>query len=375
VIPGLFAFAAGLSAAPDAIGGDAVRQRGGVKEAMPGLGAEMRQIDCGHAVGGAQAQDLTGLHRHQPLARAQHGKGAEQPFAVDLDIPIRRHAREIAQALQQGHGNVTQGCGDGARGSGYQGKMFGFDIIDAGLLPAMLVALAAGVLSFLSPCVLPIVPPYLAYMGGISMSEMTGGAVAARRRVMLPALFFVLGLSTVFLLLGFTASAFGAFFLTNQEVFAQIAGAVVLVFGLHFLGVFRIGLLDREARLDAGDRGGSAFGAYVLGLAFAFGWTPCIGPQLGTILSLAAQEGSVQRGTLLLGVYAVGLGLPFLLAALFIERAMGLMQRLKPYMKWIERAMGALLVAVGLALLTGAFTDFSWWLLETFDRFGIPLLG
>jgi cytochrome c-type biogenesis protein len=253
--------------------------------------------------------------------------------------------------------------------------MFGFDIIDAGLLPAMLVALTAGVLSFLSPCVLPIVPPYLAYMGGISMSEMTGGAMAARRRVMLPALFFVLGLSTVFLLLGFTASAFGAFFLTNQEVFAQIAGAVVLVFGLHFLGVFRIGLLDREARLDAGDRGGSAFGAYVLGLAFAFGWTPCIGPQLGTILSLAAQEGSVQRGTLLLGVYAVGLGLPFLLAALFIERAMGLMQRLKPYMKWIERAMGALLVAVGLALLTGAFTDFSWWLLETFDRFGIPLLG
>ena len=256
--------------------------------------------------------------------------------------------------------------------------MFGLDIIDAGLLPAMLVALAAGILSFLSPCVLPIVPPYLAYMGGISMREISGPAAtagAARRRVMLPALFFVLGLSTVFLLLGFTASAFGAFFLTNQERFAQVAGLVVLVFGLHFLGVFRIGLLDREARLDAGDRGGSAFGAYVLGLAFAFGWTPCIGPQLGTILSLAAQEGSVERGTVLLGIYAAGLGIPFLLAALFIERAMGIMQRLKPYMRWIERAMGLLLVVVGLALLTGAFTDFSWWLLETFDRFGIPLLG
>lgn len=253
--------------------------------------------------------------------------------------------------------------------------MFGFEIMDAGLGAAMLVALLGGVLSFLSPCVLPIVPPYLAYMGGISMGEMTAGGQAARRRVMLPALFFVLGLSTVFLLLGFTASAFGAFFLQNQVIFSQIAGAVVLIFGLHFLGLFRIGLLDREARLDAGDRGGSALGAYVLGLAFAFGWTPCIGPQLGAILSLAAQEASVQRGTLLLGVYAAGLGIPFLLAAMFIERAMGVMQRLKPYMKWIERSMGALLVIVGLALLTGAFTDFSWWLLETFDRLGIPLLG
>jgi cytochrome c-type biogenesis protein len=252
--------------------------------------------------------------------------------------------------------------------------MFGIDLFDAGLLPAMLIALTAGVLSFLSPCVLPIVPPYLAYMGGISMGEMQGNT-AARRRVILPALFFVMGLSTVFLLLGFTASAFGALFLQNQVLFSQISGAVVLIFGLHFLGLFRIPMLDREARLDAGDRGGSAFGAYVLGLAFAFGWTPCIGPQLGTILSLAAQEGSVQRGTVLLGIYALGLGLPFLLAALFVERSMGLMRRLKPHMKLIERVMGGLLVVVGLALLTGAFTDFSWWLLETFDRLGIPLLG
>jgi cytochrome c-type biogenesis protein len=252
--------------------------------------------------------------------------------------------------------------------------MFGFDLIDAGLLPAMMIALAAGVLSFLSPCVLPIVPPYLAYMGGISMGEMKGDATA-RRHVLLPALFFVMGLSTVFLLLGFTASAFGAFFLQNQELFSKISGAVVVVFGLHFLGVFRIPILDREARLQAGEGGGSAFGAYVLGLAFAFGWTPCIGPQLGAILSLAAQEGSVQRGTALLGVYALGLGLPFLFAALFVERSMGLMARLKPHMKAIERAMGILLLVVGVALLTGAFTDFSFWLLETFDRLGIPLLG
>lgn len=252
--------------------------------------------------------------------------------------------------------------------------MFGLDIFDVGLMPAMVLALVAGVLSFLSPCVLPIVPPYLAYMGGISMGEMTSPG-AARRRVILPALFFVMGLSTVFLLLGFTASAFGAFFLTNQALFAKASGVVVIVFGLHFLGLFRIPLMDREVRLDAGDKGGSAFGAYVLGLAFAFGWTPCIGPQLGAILSLAAQEGNTERGTILLAVYALGLGLPFLLAALFIDRSMGLMQRLKRHMKTIERAMGALLLIVGLALLTGAFTDFSWWLLEAFDSLGIPLLG
>ncbi|GAA0293130.1 cytochrome c biogenesis CcdA family protein [Rhodovulum strictum] len=250
--------------------------------------------------------------------------------------------------------------------------MFGIELIDAGLLPAMLVSLVAGILSFVSPCVLPIVPPYLAYMGGISMGDLTG-QTGARRRALLPALFFVMGLSTVFLLLGFTASAFGAFFLQNQDWFARAAGVMVIVFGLHFLGVFRIPILDREARLDAGDRGGSALGAYLLGLAFAFGWTPCIGPQLGAILSLAASEGDVARGTLLLGVYAAGLGVPFILAALFIERSMGLMNRLKRHMRLIERAMGALLLAVGLALVTGAFSAFSYWLLETFP--GLATLG
>lgn len=243
--------------------------------------------------------------------------------------------------------------------------MFGIEIIDAGLLPAMFVALAAGIISFLSPCVLPIVPPYLAYMSGVSLGEMSTVG-AARRRAFVAALFFVMGLSTVFLILGFTASAFGAFFLQNQVLFARISGLVIIVFGLHFLGVFRIGFLDREARMDAGDKGGTSFGAYILGLAFAFGWTPCIGPQLGAILSLAASEASVTRGTVLLGVYAAGLGIPFLLAALFITRAMGVMDRLKRHMRLIERAMGGLLLLVGLAMVTGAFTTFSWWLLEQF---------
>ncbi len=230
----------------------------------------------------------------------------------------------------------------------------------------MFVALFAGVISFLSPCVLPIVPPYLAYMSGVSMADMTGQERAARRQVIFAALFFVLGLSTVFLFLGFTASAFGAFFLQNQVLFARISGVVVIIFGLHFLNVFRIPFLDREARIDAGEGGGSAFGAYVLGLAFAFGWTPCIGPQLGAILSLAAGEASVARGTLLLGVYAAGLGIPFLLAAIFLTRAMGVMNRLKRHMGLIEKIMGVLLLLVGVMLVTGAFSSLSYWLLETF---------
>lgn len=243
--------------------------------------------------------------------------------------------------------------------------MFGIEIIDASLVPAMFVALLGGIISFLSPCVLPIVPPYLAYMSGVSIGEIQGTS-AARRKAILAASFFVLGLSTVFLILGFTASAFGAFVLQNQEWFARISGVVVIVFGLHFLSVFRIPLLDREARMDTGDKGGSALGAYVLGLAFAFGWTPCIGPQLGAILSLAASEASVTRGTLLLGIYALGLGVPFLLAAIFLTRSMAIMNRLKRHMGLIEKVMGGLLLVVGVALVTGLFTSFSFWLLETF---------
>lgn len=243
--------------------------------------------------------------------------------------------------------------------------MFGIDIIDASLLPAIAIAAAAGLLSFLSPCVLPIVPPYLAYMGGITMTEM-GARGEGRGRVVTSALFFVLGLSTVFLFLGFTASVFGRFFLSNQEWFVTAAGIVIMVFGAHFLGVFRIGFMDREMRVDAGDRGGSAFGAYILGLAFAFGWTPCIGPILGAILSIAASEADAARGTALLAAYAAGLGIPFLLVAAFFPRLTGLMAFMKRHMERIERIMGLLLWTVGLLMLTGKFTDFAWWLNEQF---------
>lgn len=240
--------------------------------------------------------------------------------------------------------------------------MLGIELATAAFLPAAFVALLAGVLSFLSPCVLPIVPPYLAYMTGVGVN----GLKARERSAVLPALFFVLGLSTVFLIMGFAASAFGRAFLQYQDMLARVAGVMVIVMGLHFLHIIRLPILDQEARLQSGGQGGGALGAYVLGLAFAFGWTPCIGPQLGMILSLAATGGELSRGTALLAVYALGLGIPFLLAAIFIDRAIGLMNRIKPWLKTIERVMGALLVVVGVMLLTGAFSAFSFWLLETF---------
>ncbi|MEO1139447.1 MAG: cytochrome c biogenesis protein CcdA [Pseudomonadota bacterium] len=248
--------------------------------------------------------------------------------------------------------------------------MFGIDLIDATLIPAMAIALAAGVFSFLSPCVLPIVPPYLAYMSGVTVTELNERS-ENRSKAVLPALFFVLGLSTVFLFLGFAASAMGRAFLQYQGYFNAIAGIVVMIFGAHFVGVFRIGILDREARLDVGDRGGSSFGAYILGLAFAFGWTPCIGPQLGAILSIAASEASVTKGTFLLGIYAAGLGIPFLLVAIFLPKLTGFMDWMKRHMDRIEKIMGLLLWTIGLLMLTGGFAAFSYWLLEMFPALAL----
>jgi cytochrome c-type biogenesis protein len=182
-----------------------------------------------------------------------------------------------------------------------------------------------------------------------------------------------MGLSTIFLLLGAAASAIGLAFLQYQDTLNTIAGLLVMGFGLHFLGIIRIGFLNQEARMDAGERGGSAFGAYILGLAFAFGWTPCIGPQLGAILSLAASEGSVARGTTLLAAYAVGLGVPFLLVAAFLPRLSGFMGWMKRHMDRIERIMGLLLWTIGLMMLTGGFSAFAFWLLEMFPA--LALLG
>ncbi len=246
--------------------------------------------------------------------------------------------------------------------------MIEIDIYDASLAMAALLSIAAGFLSFLSPCVLPIVPPYLAYMGGTTIDEMSAGR---NKNVIVKSVFFVMGLSTVFLFLGFTASTFGQIFLHYQREMGIIAGVVIIIFGLHFLGLFKIALLYREARFDAGDRGGSLFGAYILGLAFAFGWTPCIGPILGTILSLAAQEGSIERGTILMAFYAIGLGIPFILAAMFMQKFLTSMSRLKKHMGLIEKIMGGMLVLVGVLLISGLFTELAFWLLETFPSLGL----
>lgn len=245
--------------------------------------------------------------------------------------------------------------------------MFGIDIIDASMGLSLMIATFAGILSFLSPCVLPIVPPYLAFIGGTSIEDMSDGRNGG---VIAKALFFVMGLSTVFIFLGLAASAFGQVFLQYQTQMGIVAGLVIIVFGLHFLGILKIPFLYREARIDAGDQGGSMFGAYILGLAFAFGWTPCIGPILGTILSLAAQEGSVQRGVVMMAFYAGGLGIPFILAALFMRRFVKAMNKFKKHMGLVEKIMGVLLVVVGLMLVTGLFSEMSFWLLEN-----IPALG
>ena len=245
--------------------------------------------------------------------------------------------------------------------------MFGIDIFDASLMPAVLVSLLAGLISFLSPCVLPIVPPYLAYMSGISLDS---SAVKSNLKVVIVAAFFVMGLSTVFLILGVAASSFGILLLGYKDLLTTIAGLLIMCFGLHFLGIVRIPLLNREVRFDVGDKGGSFFGAYLLGLAFAFGWTPCIGPQLGAILSLAANEASLYKGMILLSFYALGLGIPFLIVAAFLSKMGNTLLLFKQNFELIERVMGLLLWTVGLLMLSGGFTDLSFWLLETFPYLG-----
>ena len=248
-------------------------------------------------------------------------------------------------------------------------------LVTSGFGLAALLAVLAGLLSFLSPCVLPIVPPYLAYMSGLSVTDLSrdGAGAGARGRAVLAAVFFVMGLSTVFLMMGMAAAAVGRGFLAWRDTIATGSGIVVMIFGAHFLHVIRIPFLNREARVDAGDRGGSAFGAYILGLAFAFGWTPCIGPAIGMILTLSAQAESVTRGTALLAFYSAGLGLPFLLVAAFLPSLTGVLGFFRRHMDAIERIMGLLLWTIGLMMLTGGFSQFSYWLLETFP--GMALIG
>ena len=230
-------------------------------------------------------------------------------------------------------------------------------------LPA---AALGGLISFLSPCVLPLVPPYLSFLAGTTFDQLSAGDDrAVRRRAMAAALLFVAGFSTVFVLLGATASVLGQFVRQYLDLLSTVAGLAIIVMGLHFLGLFRIGFLYREARLTVNKPVG-LWGAYVMGLAFAFGWTPCIGPILAAILAVAASEATVAKGAGLLAVYSAGLGIPFLLAALAVEPFAAFLVRFRRHLPKVEKAMGGLLVLTGVAFLAGWVTQASFWLLEAF---------
>jgi cytochrome c-type biogenesis protein len=238
-------------------------------------------------------------------------------------------------------------------------------------------AVLAGIFSFLSPCVLPLVPPYLVYMSGVSMEELTTeqttASVQKRSQVMLSALLFVAGFSTVFVLLGATASALGNVLRQNLPLLSQIAGIAIIIMGLHFLGVFRLSLFAREARFHTTQNATTLGGSYLMGLAFAFGWTPCIGPVLAAILSVAGSEDSVTRGMMLLAFYSLGLGVPFLLAAFSVNRFLGFSRRFRKHIPLLEKTMGGLLVLTGIMFLTGWMQNISYWLLEQFP--GLATIG
>jgi cytochrome c-type biogenesis protein len=237
-------------------------------------------------------------------------------------------------------------------------------------------ALLAGLLSFLSPCVLPLVPPYLCFLGGTTFDQLTSEDETPSHvytTVVMSSVAFVLGFTTVFVILGATATAAGQLLAANLPLLAKIAGVVIIIAGLHFLGVIHLPILHREARYHADSRPAGLVGAYVIGLAFAFGWTPCIGPVLGAILAVAAGEDSVRQGVSLLFVYSLGLGIPFVVAAIAIRPFLSTMQRFKRHLATVEKVLGGFLVLTGILFLTDAMTLISSWMLELFP--GLATIG
>jgi len=230
-------------------------------------------------------------------------------------------------------------------------------------------AAAAGVISFLSPCVLPIVPAYLSFIAGTSLNELTGDGgkdSEVGHRVVASALAFVLGFSVVFVMLGASASALNALIVENIGGISKVAGAVIITFGLHYAGLLRIPFLYREARFHMDKVPAGLAGAFVVGIAFGFGWTPCIGPILATILTVAASSDSLGYGVSLLGTYALGLGIPFIVAAFAFRPFMRFLQRFRRQMRKVEIATGGLLVITGFAIFTGDLSRFAFFLLEIF---------
>jgi cytochrome c-type biogenesis protein len=233
-------------------------------------------------------------------------------------------------------------------------------------------SLLAGLLSFLSPCILPIVPPYLAFLGGITLDQVSteeGTNWPAARRIFYASIAFVLGFTTIFVALGATASTIGQFIGDNLRLMAQIAGVLIIILGVHFIGLIRIPFLFREARFQVDKKPAGYIGAYVVGLAFAFGWTPCVGPVLTGILFVAGAQESALQGALLLGTYSLGIGIPFMIAALFAGPFLKFMVRFRKYIPWVERILGVFLILTGVLFITGSVVDIAFWLLETFPVF------
>ncbi|MDE2375983.1 cytochrome c biogenesis CcdA family protein [Bradyrhizobium sp.] len=225
-------------------------------------------------------------------------------------------------------------------------------------------AFVAGLLSFLSPCILPLVPPFLCYMAGVSVTELSADRPELRPRVLVAALAFVAGFSLVFVALGTTASLAGRFITAHLSALGTVAGVLIIVMGLHFLGLIRIPLLYRSATVQVENRPAGLAGAFVMGLAFAFGWTPCAGPILAAVLLMAGSEDTAGRGALLLLAYSAGTGIPFLIAAAFTGRFVAMLGRARRHLGLVEKTMGAFLVATGLAFLAGLMPSVSQWLLE-----------
>jgi len=241
-----------------------------------------------------------------------------------------------------------------------------------------LAAAGGGIVSFLSPCVLPLVPAYICLVAGTSLEQLELEASqkktsAFNLKVIVMAFIFVLGFSTVFILLGAGASFINRLLIQNLEILSQIAGIVIIIFGVHMTGLVRIPILYREARFNDIDKPQNWFGAYIIGLAFGFGWTPCIGPILGTILALAASDSSLAHGVGLLGVYALGLGIPFMIAAFAINPFLRFMRHFRKYFKAMEIGTGSIIIATGLLIFTGQFQILAYWFLEAFP--GLANLG
>lgn len=233
-------------------------------------------------------------------------------------------------------------------------------------------AALAGLLSFFSPCVLPLVPAYLCFLGGASMEDLTAERGVDRnleRRVFISALFFVAGFSTVFVILGAATTILSQFVAQNMIILSRIAGVMIVLFGMHYSGLLRIPMLNFEKRFHMENRKIGVFGAFLLGLAFAFGWSPCVGPILATILMIATTSGDSYSGITLLTTYALGIGIPFLIAALGIRPFMAFLGRFRNHMRKIEIIIGAMLIGTGVMIFTGTLSAISNWLLESVPWF------